>query len=384
MTEKKRKGKRFPAAVLGIAMAVSLAAAGPAAVPVSASALENSVCTAPANTYYLNPDTGVTDDGGSRDPELGEGMCRSAVYEEALIEKDASGTYVTIRMQLMSNIRDIQFSVQQTPGDPDSYESVSYDTMQEDASKDTADLRFAVPEADSYIRCDMYVIPMGRDVVYYINVSDDEAQAGSGDFVTTVDMSVDTSQTPSAGSSADRFTDLEGHWAKDYVASVVDRGLFNGTGDTTFSPETSMTRAMFVTAVGRISGVDTSAYTSGGFSDVNIDSWYGPYVAWASSNNLVNGVGGGLFDPDRAITQQELAVLLLRYSSFLGLDLSSDTEISLSNEADAASWAADAVKTLADAGLITDSDGGAFAPEQPASRAQVAAVLARFMDQYEQ
>ena len=307
MTEKKRKGKRFPAAVLGIAMAVSLAAAGPAAVPVSASALENSVCTAPANTYYLNPDTGVTDDGGSRDPE-----------------------------------------------------------------------------ADSYIRCDMYVIPMGRDVVYYINVSDDEAQAGSGDFVTTVDMSVDTSQTPSAGSSADRFTDLEGHWAKDYVASVVDRGLFNGTGDTTFSPETSMTRAMFVTAVGRISGVDTSAYTSGGFSDVNIDSWYGPYVAWASSNNLVNGVGGGLFDPDRAITQQELAVLLLRYSSFLGLDLSSDTEISLSNEADAASWAADAVKTLADAGLITDSDGGAFAPEQPASRAQVAAVLARFMDQYEQ
>ena len=68
-----------------------------------------------------------------------------------------------------------------------------------------------------------------------------------------------------------------------------------------------MTRAMFVTAVGRISGVDTSAYTSGGFSDVNIDSWYGPYVAWASSNNLVNGVGGGLFDPDRAITQQELA-----------------------------------------------------------------------------
>ncbi len=382
MTEKMgtRRGKRFPAAVLGIALAASLAVISPAAVPVPVSALENGVYTAPANTYYLNPDTGVTDDGGSRDPELGEGMCRSAVYEEALIEQDASGTYVTIRMQLMSNIRDIQFSVQQTPGDPDSYESVSYDTMQEDASKDTADLRFAVPEADSYIRCDMYVIPMGRDVVYYINVSGDEAQAGSGDFVTTVD----TSQTPSAGSSADRFTDLEGHWAKDYVASVVDRGLFNGTGDTTFSPETSMTRAMFVTAVGRISGVDTSAYTSGGFSDVNIDSWYGPYVAWASSNNLVNGVGGGLFDPDRAITQQELAVLLLRYSSFLGLDLSSDTEISLANEADAASWAADAVGTLADAGLITDSDGGAFVPEQPASRAQVAAVLARFMDQYEQ
>ena len=70
MTEKKMKGKRFPAAVLGIALAASLAVISPAAVPVPVSALENGVYTAPANTYYLNPDTGVTDDGGSRDPEL--------------------------------------------------------------------------------------------------------------------------------------------------------------------------------------------------------------------------------------------------------------------------------------------------------------------------
>ena len=372
----KKSWKRFCAALLCAAAAVSLPV-----MPLTASALEDGVYTAPCNTYYLNPDTGVTDDGGSRDPELGEGMCRSAVYEDALIERDEGETCLTVRMQLMSNIRDIEFSVQRTPGDPDSYESVSFDTMQEDAAADTADLRFRVPEADSYIRCDMYVIPMGRDVVYYINVSDDEAQAGSGDFVT----SADPSQTPSAGGSADRFTDLAGHWAKDYVAAVVDRGLFNGTGETTFSPEASMTRAMFVTAVGRISGIDTSAYTSGGFSDVNISSWYGPYVAWASSNNLVNGVGGGLFDPDRAITQQELAVLLLRYASFLGEDLSAaGTGASLANESEAASWASDAVKTLADAGLITDSDGGAFIPAQPASRAQVAAVLARFMDLYEQ
>ncbi len=57
------------------------------------------------------------DDGGSRDPELGEGMCRSAVYEDALIERDEGETCLTVRMQLMSNIRDIEFSVQRTPGE---------------------------------------------------------------------------------------------------------------------------------------------------------------------------------------------------------------------------------------------------------------------------
>lgn len=366
--------KCFLAAVLCAFMAISLLTA-----PVSVSALENGVFTAPADTHYLNPDTGITDDGGSRDQELGEGMCRSAVYEEALIEQNASGTYVTIRMQLMSNIRDIRFSVQQTPGNPDSYENVAYDTMQEDAAADTADLRFSVPEADAYIRCDMYVIPMGRDVVYYISLSDGQAQPGSGDFVTTAS----SAEIPSSGSSADRFTDLEGHWAREYAASVVDRGLFNGTGDTTFSPEASMTRAMFVTVLGRMSGADTWTYTSGGFSDVNISSWYGPYVAWASSNNLVNGVGGGLFDPDRAVSQQELAVLILRYSDFIGCDLPEGTEGTLTNESASASWAADAVRKLAGAGLITDGDGGIFEPAQSASRAQVAAVLARFADIFE-
>lgn len=365
--------KRFPAAALCALLAVMAVMSAWLAAPEQVSALERGAYTASCNTYYLNPDTGVTDDGGSRDPELGEGMCRSAVFEQALIEEESGGTYVTIRMQLMSNIRNIKFSVQQTPGDPTSYESVSYDTMQEDAAADTADLRFRVPEAGSYIRCDMYVIPMNRDVVYYLNVSDGEAQKGSGDFVSSV----------SAGSSADKFTDLKGHWAKDAVARVVDRGLFAGTGDTTFSPEASMTRGMFVTVVGRISGVDTSAYAESDFSDVRIDSWYGPYVTWASRNGLVNGVGGMSFAPDRAITQQELAVLLLRYCSFRGIGLPEGEGAALANASASASWAASAVNELADAGLLTDGDGGSFQPSQPATRAQVAAVLARFMDQCE-
>lgn len=358
--------RKFTAAALCAALAVSLLA-----IPVSA--LEKGAYTVPCNTYYRNPDTGAIDDGGSKDESLGEGMCRSAIYESALIEEDGQNTYVTIRMQLMSNVRNIKFSVQQTPGDPGSYKSVSYDTMQEDASADTADMRFSVPKADAYIRCDMYVIPMGRDVVYYMNTSPDKAEAGFEDFVASV------SSGNTSGSSADKFTDLQNHWAKDAVAAVVDRGLFAGTGDTTFSPESSMTRAMFVTVVGRLSGVDTSQYTSSDFADVRMGTWYGAYVAWAAKNNIVNGVGSGLFAPDQAVTQQELAVMLMRYASFAKIELPQTSTNTLLNASQTASWAAEAVGTLAGAGMISDSDGGSFTPNRPATRAQVAAVLARFM-----
>ncbi|SHH88395.1 Iron Transport-associated domain-containing protein [Sporobacter termitidis DSM 10068] len=167
-----------------------------------ASALDAGAYTAPCGTYYLNPDTGVTDDGGTKNAAIGEGMCRSAVYKDALIEVENGSTYLTIRMQLMSNIKDIKFSVQKTAGDPGSYQAVSYSTMQEDSSSDTADMRFKVPKATAYIRCDMYVIPMGRAVVFYMQVNSGSASKGGGDFVVSVDTPAPASTPPAAGSPA--------------------------------------------------------------------------------------------------------------------------------------------------------------------------------------
>ncbi len=406
----KKKSKHF----LSLALSAALLS-GAAAAPVQADTLSQGAYVAPCNTYYMNPDTGAIDDGGTKNRDLGEDMCRSAVYESALLEQDGDKTYLTIRMQLMSNIRDIRFSAQQTKGDKDSYKSVSYDTMQEDAAADTADMRMEVPAGDTYIRCQMYVIPMGRDVTYYINADADNAVKGSGDFIVSVnDEPTDTdadanddadadnggpddsenegrgdtdsgkngAAEPEQSSPADKFSDLNGHWAKDAAAKVIDRGLFSGTGETSFSPETSMTRAMFVTVIGRFSDVDTAKYTESSFSDVNADSWYGPYVSWASASDLVNGTGGGQFSPNNAVTQQQLAVLLVRYCEFRGLALPDGMGGTLANQAQSASWAAEAVADMADAGFITDSDGGAFEPAQPATRAQVAAILARFLDYY--
>ncbi len=352
------------------------------AVPVSA--LDAGAYTAPCKTYYLNPDTGVTDDGGTKDRDIGEGMCRSAIYESSLIESDGAKTYLTIRMQLMSNIRNIRFFVQDEAGNPDSYRSVSFDTMQEDASADTADMCFEVPRADAYIRCIMYVIPMGRDVTYYIRSDADQAKAGSGDFVTSIES--EPENTPPApqvsGSPADKFTDLSGHWAKNAAAAVVSRGLFTGTGETTFSPDDPMTRGMFVTVAGRFSNVNKADYPVSAFSDAPVGTWYGPYVAWAAANKIVNGTGDGMFSPDLSITQQEIAVMLVRYCDFRGLTLPQGRGAPLVNRTQAASWASDAVSKLADAGFITDTDGGVFMPAKAATRVQVASILARFLDYY--
>lgn len=150
-------------------------------------ALDFGVYTAPANTYYKNPETGEIEDGGTRNEELGEGMCRSAVGETALIEVDANGNvYVTMRMLLYSNLSKIKFYVQEKPGG--SYNQVKASITAEDSNNDSADFRMKMPSAGANVKTVMYVAPMGRDVVFFWNVSAGSAQSGSGDFAVNINL----------------------------------------------------------------------------------------------------------------------------------------------------------------------------------------------------
>lgn len=150
-------------------------------------ALDFGVYTAPANTYYKNPETGEIEDGGTQNEELGEGMCRSAVGETALIEVDADGNvYVTMRMLLYSNLSKIKFYVQDKPNG--SYSQVKASITAEDSSKDSADFRMKMPSAGANVKTVMYVAPMGRDVTFFWNVSAGSAQSGSGDFAVNINL----------------------------------------------------------------------------------------------------------------------------------------------------------------------------------------------------
>lgn len=145
---------------------------------ISVSAAPNGIYIAVATPHYQHPNTGIIEDaGGDGSAVLGQSMTESAVCRQALVEVDSSGnTYITIRIQLMDNIRNPQF---QADGSP-----VSVSLMQEDYSGNTADYRMQVNSENSVIRCNMFVIAMGRDVVFYITVSN--LQSGSGDFITSI------------------------------------------------------------------------------------------------------------------------------------------------------------------------------------------------------
>ena len=150
--------------------------AGITSVPVLAAS--PGIYTATATSHYRHPTTGVIEDsGGESSYVLGQSMTDSALNKAALVEVDSSGaTWVTIRLNLMDNIQSPQFQVDGS--------SVSATLMQEDYSNNTADYRMRVGSENSIIRCNMYVIPMGREVIFYITVGG--LSAGSGDFVTSI------------------------------------------------------------------------------------------------------------------------------------------------------------------------------------------------------
>lgn len=150
--------------------------AGITSVPVLAAS--PGIYTATATSHYRHPTTGVIEDsGGESSYVLGQSMTDSALNKAALVEVDSSGaTWITIRLNLMDNIQSPQFQVDGS--------SVSATLMQEDYSNNTADYRMRVNSENSIIRCNMYVIPMGREVIFYITVGG--LSAGSGDFVTSI------------------------------------------------------------------------------------------------------------------------------------------------------------------------------------------------------
>lgn len=150
--------------------------AGISAIP--AYAASPGIYTATATSHYKHPTTGVIEDsGGEGSYVLGQSMTDSALNKAALVEVDSSGaTWVTIRLNLMDNIQSPAFQVDGS--------SVSATLMQEDYTNNTADYRMRVNSENSIIRCNMYVIPMGREVIFYITVGG--LSAGSGDFVTSI------------------------------------------------------------------------------------------------------------------------------------------------------------------------------------------------------
>ncbi len=177
-----------------------------------------------------------------------------------------------------------------------------------------------------------------------------------------------------------KFTDIDNHWGKEAIDYVVGRGLLSGTSETTFAPNTAMTRGMLVTALGRLAGVDTKAYTTNSFTDVKADSAFRPYIEWAYKKGVVQGIGNQQFAPDRAITREEIAVIFANYAKATGYKLPVTREATA--YADASSIGSvykTAVTAMQQAGIMMGGTDNRFNPKSNATRAEVSSMLHRYV-----
>ena len=180
---------------------------------------------------------------------------------------------------------------------------------------------------------------------------------------------------------APAFTDITGHWAADNILFAASRGLLSGTSDTTFSPDTGMTRGMFMTALGRLAGINPDSYQTGKFTDVKADAYYAPYVNWAAQTGIVEGVTDTTFAPDTNINREQMAVIMKNYAAKLGYDLPQTLKaVTFADNTQISSWAKDAVKSMQQAGILAGKNENKFDPKGTATRAEVATVLRRFVE----
>ena len=175
------------------------------------------------------------------------------------------------------------------------------------------------------------------------------------------------------------FTDVPAdEWYAGAVNYAVENGLMNGVGGGKFDPEGSMTRAMLVTVLWRYEGEPAEGENT--FTDVPEGTWYTGAVAWAASNGIVGGIGNGKFDPDGSITREQMATILYRYAQKKGIDTSKRGELSgFADSGNVSSWAKDALQWTVAEGIINGSDGKLL-PQGNATRAQVSAILMRFLE----
>ena len=176
------------------------------------------------------------------------------------------------------------------------------------------------------------------------------------------------------------FTDVrESDWFYDDVVFAYENGLFSGTSDTTFSPNTSMTRAMLVTVLYRLEG-QPAVNGRSGFSDVQYNGYYEDAVTWAADNGIVNGISTSTFSPNANVTREQMAAILYRYAQYKKYNTAASSSLNSFSDHTSVSGYAEASLQWSVAEKLVNGSNGKLMPTGNASRAQVAAILHRFAE----
>ena len=192
------------------------------------------------------------------------------------------------------------------------------------------------------------------------------------------------------------YDDTVGHWAEEAIDSVTDRGWMNGVADRKFAPDTTLSRAMFVTMLYRIEMPWAGApdkkepWPENSFTDVEKGSWYEEAVAWAAANDIVKGTSETTFSPNANVTREQMAAFLSRYTESKDSPSQSAAQTALPNEESQggldryldkdqiSDWALESMSWAVGQGLINGVTENQLQPKGTATRAQAATILIRF------
>lgn len=172
-------------------------------------------------------------------------------------------------------------------------------------------------------------------------------------------------------------------WYFSFVETAYNQGLVNGTGDYSFEPETNVTRAMFVTVLGRIwESANGSVPNSGSsaFPDVKNDSWYQQYVDWANANDVVNGFEDGTFRPNETISREQMMRILYNYNTFINGEAEISTQVlnAFSDGGDISQWAVEGAAWCVANDIINGVDSTHIQPQGTGTRAQMTKVFVEY------
>lgn len=191
---------------------------------------------------------------------------------------------------------------------------------------------------------------------------------------------IDGSGTVQVINNSKTFSDVTSNdWYNNAILFVNSRELFVGVSQTKFAPNLPMTRAMLATVLYRLEN-DENIGAGNVFTDVLSGQWYSDGISWASLAGIVSGIGNGFFGVNDNITREQLAVFMYRYANYLGMDTieRGNTQRFL-DAGETSPWANDAVRWAVGIGLM-QGDGTYLNPKGEALRAQVAAIVMRFID----
>ena len=186
------------------------------------------------------------------------------------------------------------------------------------------------------------------------------------------------------GTGANPFTDVsEKDWFYGDVMFVYENGLMLGTSKTLFSPHGTATCGMMATILWRMEG-SPAPKGKNSFTDVEAGKWYADAITWTAENGIFAGYGKDKFGPDDPITREQLAAIFYRYADYKGYDLTVKGNLDKFKDADKITdYAKTAMQWAVGSGLVKGKSGNLLDPQGTATRAEIAAMLHRFIEKYE-